>query len=104
MTALYGNASLEEVDAFRLTMVFHAVMRSYEITVSHREGDLLEETSYTGLRDNLRIWVGSPYFHAWWAGVKTVFSPALQELVESAMNDPMKYPKAQLSVDDYQFK
>jgi len=92
MTAMTTSTELEEVDRFRLQLLFTAAMRSYEITVAHRATNFLDSTQYSGLRNNLSGWVASSYFGAWWENAQTNFSTELRALVKEELKNPPAYP------------
>jgi hypothetical protein len=92
MTAMTTKTELEEVDRFRLQLLFHAAMRSYEVTVAHRATDFLDPIQYSGLINNLSGWVISSYFAAWWENAQTNFSAELRALVAEKMKNPSAYP------------
>jgi len=92
MTAMTTNTELEEVDRFRLQLLFTAAMRSYEITVAHRATNFLDPTQYSGLRNNISGWVATSYFAARWENAQENFSSELRALVTEEMKNPPAYP------------
>jgi hypothetical protein len=92
MTTMTTSTELEEVDRFRLQLLFVAAMRSYEITVAHRATDFLDQIQYSGLINNLSGWVACSYFAAWWENAQTNYSTELRALVKEEMKKPPAYP------------
>jgi len=92
MTAMTTSTELEELDRYRLQLLFVAAMRSYEITVAHHAANFLDPTQYAGLRNNVRGWLAASYFAAWWKNAQVIFSAELRALVEEKMKNPSAYP------------
>jgi hypothetical protein len=92
MTTMTTSTELEEIDRFRLQLLFIAAMRSYEITVAHRATNFLDPMQYSGLINNLSGWVASSYFAAWWENAQTNYSTELRALVNGEMKKPPAYP------------
>jgi hypothetical protein len=96
MTAMLGGSELDDTDSFRLSMVFWAAMRSYEVTIAHHEEGLLDESQYVGLEKNLSVWVGSSHFQVWWRGAHRNFSRSLNELVARSTESPQAFPSSRI--------
>jgi hypothetical protein len=92
MIAMTTSTELEELDKYRLQLVFQAAMRSYEMTVAHHVTNFLDSTQYAGLRNNVRGWVGASYFAAWWENAQANFSAELRALVEEELKNPPAHP------------
>jgi len=92
ITAMATSTELEEIDSFRLQLIFTAAMRSYEITVAHGSTDFLDSTHYSGLRNNMTGWVTSSYFADWWENAQTNFSAELRAQVKEDMKNSPAHP------------
>ena len=92
MTAMTTSTELEEIDKFRLQLLFTAAMRSYEITVAHRATKFIDPTQYSGYGNNLSGWVASSYFAAWWDNAQMNFSTELRALVKKELKNPPAHP------------
>ena len=92
MTTMTSSTELEEVDRFRLQLLFVAAMRSYEMTVAHRANNFLDPKQYSGLINNLNGWVACSYFAAWWENAQTNYSTELRALVKEEMKKAPAHP------------
>ncbi len=71
-------------------MFLHSVIRNYEISYSHHRDGLLTPQHYAGLRENLRIWLGSSLFEAWWKTSESMFDSGFAKLVNELRQKPFR--------------
>ena len=92
MLASTSDVDLNELDRFRLSLLFHATMRSYEVTVAQNTHGYLESDNYSGLINNLVFWVSVRHFPGWWEKAQINFSEELKDVVKEALKNPETYP------------
>lgn len=86
--AMSGAAGLNEEERWRFRLYLHSAIRNYEISYSHHRDGLLSTEHFAGLRENLRVWVGSPLFETWWETSEQMFEPGFAALVNELSQKP----------------
>ena len=86
--AMSDAAALNDEERWRFRLYLHSAIRNYEISYSHHRDGLLTSQHFDGLRENLRVWVGSPLFEAWWETSEPMFELGFAELVNELSQKP----------------
>ena len=86
--AMSDATFLNEEERWRFRLYLHSAIRNYEISYSHHRDGLLAPQHFAGLCENLRLWVGSPLFEAWWKVSESMFDSGFAELVNELSQKP----------------
>ena len=92
MLASTSDVDLDEHDRFRLSLLLHATMRGYEVTVAQYSHGYLDSDNYSGLINNLVFWVSLSDFPGWWETAQINYSKELKDAVKEALKNPETYP------------
>lgn len=91
MNGLSGLNELTAQQKNRLTVVFIVAMRSYEVTHAHHQSALLDNDQFLAMKENLRTWLVSPYFEAYWATASKTFNTSFRILVDAMLKETNVY-------------
>lgn len=84
---LSGEKELTARETNRLNTVFIVAMRSYEITHAHHESGLLSTDQFLAMKENLRSWLVSPHFEAYWAVALNSYNTLFREMVNKMLKE-----------------
>jgi hypothetical protein len=88
--AISGAAPMDPDERYRFELYLLSALRHYEISHAHFNDGLLDSNQFSGVRENLRVWLSYENFENWWLETSVFFNPVFQQLVNDLKEDPRR--------------
>lgn len=81
MAKAIEGVALTSAERVKLEMIHRAVMRGWEASFFHYKNGLLDETEWSGVRNNIKQMLTTEHWREGWHTMEPHFSPSFRELV-----------------------
>ena len=80
---MHGDTSELNIDErHRLALVMVRSFRGHEVSFAHNLSGLLDDQTYRGQIENMKLWMNSDIFDEWWRNTSPIFNSSFRAKVE----------------------